>query len=250
MESYSKNLNHKLACLLFPFVYSATVNAQTEQYNFDPTLFDKVVITHASGQIHVDNSDSSDLAHLNTFKSVSKAECETVYEVKDRTLYLTTEKKIFAIKSECAQDLNFSVPLDKDVKVSLGVGQINFSGYFPSIEADLGSGDISVKGKVANLDLDVAAGSVTVSGLDGYGKIMLLSGNLDVKYDQPKNKLNQLFVSKSVGNTKISVPKGVKAESSLKTKVGKILNEVLPSNKGEFYFSVKTNVGDIRMDTY
>lgn len=250
MESYNKNLNCKLACLLFPFVYSLTVNAQSEQYNFDPALFDKVVITHASGKINVNNSEKAELAHLNTHEVVSKDECETTYEVKDRTLYLTTEKKIFAIKSECAQDINFSVPLDKDVKVSLGVGQINFAGYFPSIEADLGSGNINVRGKVANLDLDVAAGSVTVSGLDGYGKIMLLSGNLDVKYDQPKNKLNQLFVSKSVGNTKISVPKGVKAESNLKTRMGKVSNTVIPSDKGEFYFSVKTNVGDIRMDTY
>jgi hypothetical protein len=234
-------------CILF---LACSAFAEPEQFNFDPNDFDKVSITHASGQIHIQNPELTDSAHLNIEKGVSNHDCETSYEIIDRVLYLKTEKKLFVIKSECSQDLDLFVSKDKSVKVSLGVGSIHFSGLFPSLQADLGSGDISVRGKVSNLDLDVASGSVSVSGLDGYGKITLLSGNLDVKYDAPKKKFNQLFVSKSVGNTSIQIPKGTKAESKLKTLLGQISNGTNPSPKGEFYFSVKTNVGDILMNTY
>lgn len=232
------------------FFLSAVALAQPEQFNFDPSAFDKVSITHASGQINVKNAEVVETAHLNIQKGVSDKDCETSYEIIDRVLHLKTEKKLFVIKSECSQDLELFVSKDKAVKVSLGVGSINFSGLFPSLEADLGSGEIVVKGKVANLDLDVATGSVSVSGLDGYGKITLLSGNLDVKYDTPKKKFNQLFVSKSVGNTSIQIPEGTKAESKFKTLMGHISDSTKSSTKGEFYFSVKTNVGDILMDTY
>lgn len=234
--------------VLITFSYSLSHAQQTFEFNEDQ--YDKIVIVHASGKINVKNTTSPGTSVLQTKNSVSSKDCESSFEIKDRVLNITTEKKIFVIKSDCTQSFDFLVSESKKIDVSLGVGDINFIGFYSAIAADLGSGHINVQGKVSNLDLDVASGSVTVSGLDGYGKITLLSGNLDVKYDSPKKKFNQLFVNKSVGNTTIQIPKGSKAESRLKTLIGEISNTIKPSRKGQFYFSVQTNVGDILMNTY
>lgn len=231
--------------LLFGFISLAQ-----QTFEFDETKFDKVVVLHASGKLNIKSSAMPGRASLETLNAVSKNDCESFYEIKNRVLKITTEKKIFVIKSDCTQSFNLNIPENKNVDISLGVGDINLYGLYNKIAADLGSGHVTVQGKVSNLDLDVAAGSVTVSGLDGYGKITLLSGNLDVTYKEPKKKFNQLFVSKSAGNTTIQIPKGAKAESRLKTLMGQISNTIKPSNRGQFYFSVQTNVGDILMNTY
>lgn len=237
-----------LILLLITLSYFSTYAQQTFEFNED--LYDKIVIIHASGKINIKNTTSPGTSVLQTMNSVSSRDCESSFEIKDRVLRITTEKKIFVIKSDCTQSFDFLVSENKKLEVSLGVGDINFIGFYTEIAADLGSGHINIQGKVSNLDLDVASGSVTVAGLDGYGKITLLSGNLDVKYDSPKKKFNQLFVNKSVGNTTIQIPKGSKAESRLKTLVGQVSNTIKPSRKGQFYFSVQTNVGDILMNTY
>jgi hypothetical protein len=234
--------------LLITLSYFQTHAQQTFEFNEDQ--FDKIIIVHASGKINIKNTTVPRTSALITKNAVSSKDCESSFEIKDRVLKITTEKKIFVIKSDCTQNFDFFVSANKKLEVSLGVGDINFTGLYNEIAADLGSGQINVQGKVSNLDLDVAAGSVTVAGLDGYGKITLLSGNLDIKYDSPKKKFNQLFVNKSVGNTTIQIPKGSKAESRLKTLMGQISNTIKPSRKGQFYFSVQTNVGDILMNTY
>lgn len=240
----------KTILLLVVSVFCGLNSFAQQTFEFDETMFDSVVVLHASGKLNVNSSAMPGRASLETLNSVSKNDCESFYEIKNRVLTITTEKKIFVIKSNCTQNFNLNIPENKNVDISLGVGDINFYGLFNKIAADLGSGHVKVQGKVSNLDLDVAAGSVTVSGLDGYGKITLLSGNLDVKYKEPKKKFNQLFVSKSAGNTTIQIPKGAKAESRLKTLMGQISNTIKPSDRGQFYFSVTTNVGDILMNTY
>lgn len=232
--------------VVVPFQF---IQAQNE-FKFNSDDFDKVVIKHASGQIDIKSSELDKDVLLNTRSAVSASDCDSNFEVKDRTLYLTTEKKIFVIKSDCTQDFEFFLPTNKKVSVSLGMGSIHFSGLFPALKADLGSGEITVRGKVSSLDLNVAMGSVSVSGLDGYGKITLLSGDLDIKYKEPEKKFNQLFISKTAGNTSIQVPKGIKAESKLKTLIGNISNTVKSSPESQMYISVNTNAGDISMDSY
>ncbi len=213
--------------------------------------FDRILITHASGELNISNLEQNEDSKLEVVDQISIKDCETKYVIENRALIISTEKKVFVIKNECKQNLNVSLPNNKPLSVSLGTGVIKIKGVFPSVEANLGSGEVNIQGKVSKLDLDVASGSVTVSGLDGYGKITLLSGDLDIKYSKKtKKNFNQLFVSKSVGNTRIQLPKGTKAESKLKTLLGQISNDIQQSETGKFYFSVKTNVGDIWMDTY
>ncbi len=239
------------AILSFLILFCIHFSIQAQQvFDFDESLFDNVLITHASGKLHIQNLEAPGFAQLKTLNAVSNKDCDSYYEIKNRTLTITTEKKLFVLKSDCTQAFIFRISHNKKIAISLGVGDIHFHGLFSTIAADLGSGHISVQGKVANLDLNVATGSVAVSGLDGYGKITLLSGDLDIKYKAPKKKFNQLFVSKSKGNTSIQIPKGSKAESKLKTLFGEISNSVSPSRKGQFYFSVQTKVGDIQMNNY
>lgn len=219
--------------------------------NFDGDKFDNIIVVHASGSLKITNSDDTTVAKLDVLNEVSSEECETNYKIENKTLVVSTEKKIFVIKNNCTQDLNLHLPIDKKINISLGTGKVITKGIFPQLDVDLGSGEVNIQGKVSKLNLDVASGSVTVSGLDGYGKITLLSGDLDIKYNKKiEGKFNQLHVSKSVGNTRIQIPKGAKTESKLKTLFGQIYNRTTKSNTGKFYFSVSTNVGDITMDTY
>lgn len=217
---------------------------------FDDNLYDSIMITHASGQLQIMNSMDYEKSKIEVLNEVSKKDCEFEYKIKNKILHINTGKKIFVVKNDCDQNLKLSIPKTKKINVSLGTGILNIIGIFPLVKASLGFGDVNIQGEISKLDLDVASGSVTVSGLEGYGKITLLSGDLDVEYDeQTKTKFNQLHVSKSVGNTRIKIPKGATAESKLKTLLGKISNNIVSSDSGKFYFSVKTNVGDIKMET-
>ncbi len=219
--------------------------------SFDSEKFDKVVMLQASGMLKIINSTEAKITKLDILNEVSSEDCNVEYKIEKKTLFISTEKKIFVIKNNCTQDLNFHLPENKKIVISLGTGVVNAKGIFPSLDVNLGSGEVNIQGKVSKLNLDVASGAVTVSGLDGYGKITLLSGDLDIKYDKKaEGKFNQLHVSKSVGNTRIQVPKGAKTESKLKTLFGQISNQTTESDTGKFYFSVQTNVGDITMDTY
>ena len=260
-----------IACLLLVLLFSISSTAEPKinpttgavqenlkntqiparSLSFKSDSFEKVEMLHASGLLQITNSLETNIAKLDILNEVSLEYCEVEYKIVNKTLYISTEKKIFVIKNNCTQNLNFYLQENKKIAVSLGTGIVKVKGVFPSLDLNLGSGEVNIQGKVSKLNLDVASGSVTVSGLDGYGKITLLSGDLDIKYDKKaEGKFNQLHVSKSVGNTRIQVPKGARTESKLKTLFGHITNQTTESDTGKFYFSVQTNVGDITMDTY
>lgn len=216
-------------------------------YQIPTSKFDSVKIVQTTGQVKVVNSLVKETAYLNLSNKLPSSDCVSKFEIKDRVLYISNEKKLFVIKSDCSQKVELLVHPSKLVNISMGLGEIEVIGEHRAISADLGSGQIDIAGHVNKLDLNVGAGNVNVKGLDGYGSITLLSGDLNIEYEDTKEKLNQLFISKSVGNTKIKLPKGAKAESVLKTLLGNVSNSTQKSKTGEFFVSVKTNLGDINL---